>query len=341
MPGGDRGDCQLHDPLLTYLLNLNSMKKFFIQRLVAFIPTLFGISLVIFLVMHLIPGDTITSQIGTYYKLTEAQAASLRAYYGLDKPLPVQYVRWIGAALHGDLGISVRKGLPVMSLILSRLPLTLELAFSSMLIALIFGVPIGIYGAVHRDSLLDMLGRSLALIGLAIPNFWLGMLIILILSLYFNFMPNAGNYVGFFTDPLKNLKQIIFPAFALGLAATADIIRMVRSSMLEELAEDYARTARSKGLSERRVIIKHCLKNALLPIITIVGVETGYLIGGAVIIETVFALPGLGRLLLDGISERDYAVVQGTVLFIALNFVLVNLVTDMIYAWVDPRVSYE
>jgi peptide/nickel transport system permease protein len=317
------------------------MKQFILQRLIAFLPTLFGISLVIFLVMHLIPGDTITAQIGTYYKLTEAQAEALHAYYGLDKPLPVQYVRWIFAALHGDLGYSVRKGLPVLGLIVSRFPLTLELALFSMLIALILGVPIGIYAAVHRDSWADLLGRTLALIGLAIPNFWLGMLIILVSSLYFNFMPNAGNYVGFFVNPLANLKQMIYPAFALGLAATADIIRLVRSSMLEELAEDYVRTARSKGLTERLVIIKHCLKNALIPIITIVGLETGYLIGGAVIIEQVFALPGLGRLLLDGIGERDYAVVQGVVLFIALNFVVVNLITDLAYAWVDPRIRYD
>jgi peptide/nickel transport system permease protein len=300
-----------------------------------------GISIIIFLVMHLIPGDTITSQIGTYYKLTEAQAKALYAYYGLDKPLPIQYMNWVIQALQGNLGYSVRKGLPVSGLILSRFPLTLELAIFSMLIALILGVPIGIYAAVHRDSWADVLGRTIALIGLAIPNFWLGMLIILVSSLYFNYMPNAGNYVGFFTNPLVNLKQMVYPAFALGLAATSDIIRLVRSSMLEELSKDYARTARSKGLTERLVIIKHCLRNALIPIITIVGLETGYLIGGAVIVEQVFALPGLGRLLLDGISERDYAVVQGVVLFIALNFVVVNLITDLAYAWVDPRIRYD
>jgi peptide/nickel transport system permease protein len=317
------------------------MRQFIGQRLITLFPTLLGTSLIVFLVMHLIPGDTITSMIGTYYKLTEAQAKALYAYYGLDKSLPEQYIRWIFAALHGDLGYSVRKGLPVLPLILSRFPTTLELAIFSMIIALLLGVPIGIYAAVHRDSWADLLGRFLALIGLAIPNFWLGMLIILVLSLYFNFMPNAGNFVGFFTNPLENLKQMIFPAIALGLAATADIIRMVRSSMLEELAKDYVRTARSKGLIEHMVVIKHCLKNALIPVITIVGLETGYLIGGAVIIEHVFALPGLGRLLLDGISERDYAVVQGTVLFIALNFVLINLLTDVVYAWVDPRIRYE
>lgn len=317
------------------------MRQFFAQRLIAFIPTLFGISLVIFAVMHLIPGDTITAQIGTYYKLTEAQAASLREYYGLDKSLPEQYVHWITSALQGDFGYSVRKGEPVLSLILRHFPLTLELAIFSMIIALLLGIPLGIYAAVHRDTFIDLIARSFALIGLAIPNFWLGMLIILVLSLYFGIMPNAGNYVGFSVDPLTNLKQMVFPALALGMAATADVMRIVRSSMLEELCKDYARTARSKGVMERWVILKHCLKNALIPVITLVGLETGYLIGGAVIIETVFALPGIGRLLLDGISERDYAIVQGTVLFIAFNFVVVNLLTDIAYAWVDPRIRYD
>ena len=317
------------------------MRQFFIQRLLSFIPTLLGISLIVFLVMHLIPGDTITSMIGTYYKLTEGQAAALKAYYGLDKSLPEQYVHWILSALQGDLGYSVRKGLPVLPLILSRFPLTLELALLSMIIALLVGVPIGVYAAVHRDTFVDIVSRLIALVGLTIPHFWLGMLIILTLSLVFNIMPNAGDYVGFFANPLKNLQQMIFPALALSLAATADVIRIVRSSVLESMAEDYARTARAKGLIERLVIMKHCLRNALIPIITIVGLETGYLIGGAVIIEQVFALPGLGRLLLDGISERDYAVVQGTVLFIALNFVLVNLITDLAYAWADPRCRYE
>jgi peptide/nickel transport system permease protein len=323
------------------MLWLKAMRQFLAQRMIAFIPTLFGISLVIFAVMHLIPGDTITAQIGTYYKLTEAQAEALRAYYGLDKSLPEQYVHWIVSALHGDFGYSVRKGEPVLSLIIRRFPLTLELAIFSMIIALLLGIPLGINAAVHRDTLTDLIARTFALIGLAIPNFWLGMLIILVLSLYFGIMPNAGNYVGFSVDPLANLKQMVFPAIALGMAATADVMRIVRSSMLEELCKDYARTARSKGVKERMVVLKHCLKNALIPVITLVGLETGYLIGGAVIIETVFALPGIGRLLLDGISERDYAIVQGTVLFIAFNFVVVNLLTDIAYAWVDPRIRYD
>ena len=317
------------------------MQRFLARRLIAFIPTLLGITIIIFTVMHLIPGDTIDAMIGTQFKLTEAQAQALREYFGLDKPLPEQYVRWLFAAVQGDFGYSVRKGDPVLPLILRHFPLTLELAVMAMAIALLLGVPLGVLAAVKRDTLIDLAGRIFALIGLAMPAFWLGTLIILILSLRFNIMLNAGNYVGLFEDPVANLKQMISPAIALGFAATADVMRTMRSAMLEELGQDYARTARSKGLRERAVIYRHCLKNALIPVITIVGIETGYLFGGAVIVESVFALPGVGRLLLDAIGQRDYAVVQGTILLIAFSFVLVNLLTDLAYAWVNPRIRYE
>jgi peptide/nickel transport system permease protein len=317
------------------------MQRFLAQRLVAFVPTLLGISILVFIVMHLIPGDTVTSMIGTQFKLTAAQAASLREYFGLDHPLPEQYVRWLWSALHGDFGISVRKGDAVLPLILRHFPLTLELAFFAMAIALVLGLPLGILSAVKRDSALDIAGRVFALIGMALPNFWLGTLIILVLSRGFQILPNAGNYVDLFVDPVANLKQMLFPALTLGVGASADVLRTMRSAMLEELGQDYARTARSKGLREQAVLVRHCLKNALIPVITIVGLETGYLFGGAVIVESVYAMPGLGRLLLDTISERDYAVVQGTILFIAFNFVLVNLITDLAYAWVNPRIRYD
>lgn len=317
------------------------MQRYLTRRLIAFIPTLLGITIIIFIVMHLIPGDTIDAMIGTQFKLTEAQAAALREYYGLDKPLPEQYVRWLAAALRGDLGYSVRKGEPVLPLILRHFPLTLELATLAMAIAMLLGIPLGVLSAVRRDSAIDLIGRFLALIGLAMPAFWLGTLIILILSLRFNLMLNAGNYVDLVVDPVANLKQMIFPALTLGFAATADVMRTMRSAMLEELGQDYTRTARSKGLRERAVIVRHCLRNAWIPVITIVGLETGYLFGGAVIVESVYALPGVGRLLLDAIGQRDYAVVQGTILLIALSFVLVNLITDLAYAWVNPRIRYE
>jgi peptide/nickel transport system permease protein len=305
-----------------------------VRRLLTFIPTLLGISIVVFLVMHLIPGDTIDAMIGTQFKLTEVQAQALREYFGLDKPLPEQYGRWLLAAVQGDFGYSVRKGDPVLPLILRRFPLTLAAAIA-------LGIPLGVLSAIKRDSFVDVAGRVFALIGMAMPNFWLGTLIILVLSLYFHIMPNAGNYVSFFEDPITNLKQMLFPVITLGFAASADVLRTVRSAMLEELAQDYARTARSKGLRERVVILGHCLKNAWIPVITIVGLETGYLFGGAVIVESVFALPGIGRLLLDAIGERDYAIVQGTILLIAFSFVLVNLITDLAYAWVNPRIRYD
>lgn len=317
------------------------MQRYLTRRVIALIPTLIGVSIIVFVVIHLIPGDTISAMIGTTYKLTEAQAAALRAYFGLDKPLYQQYLHWIWAALHGDFGYSVRSGEPVMSEILKRFPVTLELTLLSLLIAIVIGIPIGVLSATRKDSFIDIFGRLFALIGLSLPNFWLGTLIILGLSLYFGFMPNSGNYVSLWKDPLKNLEQMIFPAITLGFAFTSSVMRTTRSSMLEVMRQDYVRTARGKGLNEMTVTIKHTLSNALIPVVTIIGIEFGYLLGGAVIVEEVFALPGMGRLLLQGISQRDYAVVQGTVLFIAFTFVIVNLLTDLTYAFIDPRIRYE
>ncbi len=317
------------------------MQTFLTKRLLALVPTLLGVSLVVFVVIHLIPGDTISAMIGTTYKLTETQAAALRAYFGLDRPLYEQYVRWILSALRGDLGYSVRSGQPVLTEILSRFPVTLELTLFSLVIALVLGIPIGVLSAIKNDSAIDIFGRLFALVGLALPNFWLGTLFILILSSYFGIMPNSGDFVAFTVDPLRNLTQLLFPAITLGFAFTASVMRTTRSAMLEVMRQDYVRTARSKGVAELWVIVKHCLPNALIPVITIVGVEFGYLLGGAVIVEEVFALPGIGRLLLNGINQRDYAVVQGTILFIALNFVLINLLVDLTYAQVDPRIRYE
>lgn len=317
------------------------MSRFILQRVITFVPTLLGISMIVFLVMRLIPGDTISAMIGTQFQLTATQAAALREYFGLDKPWLQQYLHWLTAALQGDLGLSVRSGKPVLGEILSRFPLTFELALGAVLIAVAIGIPIGILSAVKRDSPIDFFGRLFALVGLAMPNFWLGTLIILALSVYFRLLPNSGDYVDFTTDPLANLKQLLFPALTLGVAFAASVMRTTRSALLEELQQDYARTARGKGLSEFTVIVRHSLRNALIPIITIVGVETGYLLGGAIVVEQVFALPGIGRFLLNGISQRDYAVVQGAVVFIAFLFVLINLLTDLAYAFVNPRIRYE
>ena len=317
------------------------MRTYILKRLLAMIPTLLGISIVIFLLIRLIPGDTISAMIGTQYKLTEAQAASLRAYFGLDKSIPEQYFIWLGSALQGNFGFSVRSGTPVLSEILSRFPLTMELAFLAMVIALIIGIPIGVLSAVRRDSVIDLFGRFLSLVGMALPNFWMGTLIIYVLSVYFNILPNSGSYTEFIADPLTNLSQMIFPAITLGFAFSAAVMRTTRSSLLDELNKDYAQTARAKGRTERSVIIRHCLRNTLIPIITLVGFQMGYLFGGAVIVEDVFSMPGMGRLLLDAISQRDYALVQGSIMFIAFLFVMVNLITDLLYAFANPRIRYE
>lgn len=317
------------------------MQRFILQRLIALVPTLFGISIIVFLVMRLIPGDTISAMIGTQYKLTEVQAASLRAYFGLDKSLPEQYWIWLTNALRGNFGFSVRSGQPVLGEILNRFPLTLELAAGAVIVGLLIGLPIGILSAIKRDSMIDIFGRLFSLIGLALPNFWLGTLIILVLSLYLGILPNSGNYTEFSQNPVLNLQQILFPAITLGFAFSASVMRATRSSLLEELFQDYARTARGKGLREQAVIVGHCLKNALIPVITLVGIEMGYLLGGAIVVEEVYALPGIGRLLLNGISQRDYAIVQGTIIFIAFNFVVINLLADLAYAFVNPRIRYE
>lgn len=317
------------------------MIRYIFRRLLAVLPTVLGISLVVFLIMHLIPGDTISAMIGTKQKLTETQMAALRAYFGLDRPLWEQYVRWLVNALQGNFGLSVRTGYPVAYEILSRFPMTVELTLISVAIGLTIGIPIGIWSALNQGKLADWIGRVVSMIGLAMPTFWLGTLIIFVLSVYFHFLPNAGNFVNFLEDPLGNLKQIIFPAFTLGFDFSASIIRTTRSSMLEELNKDYTITAKAKGVNQRTIIWRHCLRNALIPIITLVGFEVGYLFGGAVIVENIFSIPGLGRLLLNAINQRDYALVQGSIVFVATLFVLVNLMTDLAYAAANPRITYE
>lgn len=317
------------------------MFRYLIQRFVAFIPILVGVSLLVFVAIRLVPGDAITANLGTEAgMLTETQRAALERYYGLDKPPVEQYFIWLGEAVQGNLGFSVRHGRPVLDLIFERFPLTLELALLSVGIALLIGIPFGLLAAIRHNTVIDLAGRLFALVGLTMPNFLLGTLIIYVLSVYFNTLPTAGNYVSFTQDPARNLGQLLFPAITLGFSFASSVMRMTRSSMLEVLGEDYVRTARSKGLTERRVIVRHGLSNALIPVVTLVGVEMGYLLGGTFIVEQVFALPGLGRLAVNAISQREYALVQGVTLFIAVNFVIINLAVDLIYAAIDPRISY-
>ncbi len=300
-----------------------------------------GISIAIFLIMHMIPGDTISALIGTQYQLTEAQAESLRAYYGLDKSLPDQYISWLLNALQGNFGLSVRTGQPVMKEILARFPLTFEITILTIILGTILGILFGIIAAVYRGSAMDMIVRIFGMVGLATPSFWLGTMIIYFLSVHFGIMLNAGNYVPFSQDPIQNLKQVLSPVICMGFSFSASVMRTTRSSLLEEINKEYALTSRAKGNKEFVTIFKHALRNALIPVITLVGYQIGYLFGGVVIIEQVFALPGLGRFLLNGISQRDYALVQGTILFIAANFVLVNLIADVAYGFADPRIRYD
>ncbi|HMM27143.1 MAG TPA: ABC transporter permease [Aggregatilineaceae bacterium] len=317
------------------------MLRYLMQRAIAFVPTVLGVTLLVFFAIRAIPGDAITAMLGTEAgMLTANQRAALEEYFGLDKPAYVQYFNWLGNLLQGDLGYSVRHGQPVLDVILARFPVTLELAVLAVLIALAIGLTFGMIAAIFHNSVIDLFGQLFALIGLAAPNFLIGTLIIYVLSVYFGILPNAGNYVDLTEDPVKNFEQIIFPAITLGFAFSASVMRMTRSAMLEVLGQDYIRTARSKGLRERAIISRHALRNALIPIVTLVGVEAGYLLGGTVIVEEIFTLPGIGRLAYNAISQRDYALIQGVTLFIALNFVVINLVVDFVYTLLDPRISY-
>jgi peptide/nickel transport system permease protein len=317
------------------------MLRYLTQRAIAFLPTLVGVSILIFTAIRLVPGDAITAMLGTEAgMLTETQRASLEAYFGIDQPPVQQYFNWLGGVVQGNLGLSMRYGQPVVDLIFQRFPVTLQLAIMALIVALLIGIPLGVLSAISRNSFIDLFARLFALLGLAMPNFLLGTLIIFVLSVYFRYLPNSGNYTPLTVNPAQNFQQMIFPAITLGFAFSASVMRTTRSAMLEVLGQDYMRTARSKGLGEWIVINRHALRNALIPVVTITGVELGYLLGGTVITEELFALPGIGRLVYNAISQRDYALVQGIALFVALNFVIVNLVVDVIYTAIDPRISY-
>ena len=318
------------------------MLRYILYRLLVFLPTLLGVSVIVFLAIRMVPGDTIIAMLGTEAGLlTDTQRDALRAYFGLDRPLLDQYFFWIGEVLNGNFGISVRHGRPVIEIILERFPLTLELAILSLLIALSFGIPVGIMSSVWREKKIDIIGRLLALFGQAVPNFLLGVLILYCLSVFFEIMPNSGNYSDLWINPLENLSQMILPAITLGFSFAASVMRTTRSSMLEVFGEDYIRTARSKGVSEFNIIFRHALRNALIPVVTLSGVELGYLLGGTLIVEEVYALPGLGRLLLNAITQRDYALVEGVTLFIAFNFLILGLLADFIYTVLNRRINFN
>jgi len=314
------------------------MLRYLAVRLLGAIPTLLGVSILTFLFIRLIPGDAIAARLGTSTALTPEQLASLRAYFGLDQPLHVQYWNWVVSLLRGDAGFSIRTGRPVLVEIAERLPATLELATAATIIAVAIGIPLGLLSAMRPRSRVDVAARIGGLVGLSLPSFWLGTLIIVLFSLYLRWLPNTGGYVDFVRDPLRNLALLVFPAITLGVALAAATMRMTRSAMLDVLGADYVRTAAAKGLPRPLIVRRHVLKNGLIVVVTLLGIQVGQLFGGAVVVEEIFTIPGVGRMLLTAILQRDYALVQGGVLVIAILFVMVNIVVDLLYGYLDPRI---
>jgi peptide/nickel transport system permease protein len=311
------------------------MLKFLVRRLGVVVPTLVFVSILIFSLQQLLPGDPAVVLAGE--EQDPAVIAYLHRKLHLDEPLPVRYGYWIGGVLRGDLGESLRIQKPVLDLILEKLPVTLELGALAMVIALAIGIPMGVLSAYRRDSAWDYAANIVALWGLSTPNFWLGILLILLFSVSLGWLPASG-YVSPFEDLRANLAAMIMPAFVLGNAIAAVLMRHTRSAMLQVLSSDYVRTARAKGLAERRVVLKHALRNAMIPIITLGALELGTLLSGAVLTEQVFSIPGFGKLIVDAVFNRDYAVVQGVVLFTATAYILLNLLADLAYMLVDPRI---
>lgn len=301
------------------------------------VPTLIGMSIVIFLMLRLLPGDIVDIIAGADSQADSAARAKLRDAMGLSDPLYKQYGSWIWDLLRGDPGDSMRSGKPVGELILRALPITIELAVLSVLIATIVAIPLGVISAVKRDTGLDYSSRVVGLIGLSLPNFWLATLFLLFTSKIFGWVPPI-QYIPILEDPIGNLKQFALPAFAVAIQLMAIIMRMTRATMLEVLGDDFVRTARAKGLGERLIVYRHALRNALIPVVTVIGFQLGALLGSSAIIEVVFGLNGIGNTLLQAIFNRDYTLVQAAVLYLAIVFVLVNLAVDVLYGLLDPRI---
>ncbi len=314
------------------------MFTFLVRRIATIVPTLIFVSMLIFGLQQLLPGDPAVVLAGEDRDPTVV--AYLRQKMHLDDPLPIRYLYWIDGVLHGDLGESLRMQKPVLALILEKLPVTLELAGMAIVIALLIGVPAGIISAVRRNTAWDYAANAVALWGLSTPNFWLGIMLILLFSVTLGWLPASG-FVSPFEDLKANLAALIMPAFVLGNAIAAVLMRHTRSAMLQVLSSDYVRTARAKGLPERKVILTHALRNALIPVITLGALELGTLLSGAVLTEQVFTIPGFGKLIVDAVFNRDYAVVQGVVLFTATAYILLNLAADIAYVVVNPQIRAQ
>lgn len=313
------------------------MGSYVIKRIVGLVPILFGISVLVFTILHLVPGDPASIMLGT--NATPEAIAALRTRMGLDEPLITQYLSWLGGLVKGDFGVSVHTGEEILPQILKRFSITLQLTLFAVLIGWTIAIPLGILSAIRVHSKTDIVVRIATLLGISVPNFAVGTLLLLVLSLNFGWFPPI-DVVSFWEDPGEALQVFLLPAVTMGIVIAAGVLRMTRSAFLETMEKDFIRTARAKGNSMWTVVFGHALRNSSIPIVTIAGMQIGYLLGGSVIVEQLFSIPGLGQYVLEGIYQRDYPVVQGGVLFVALVFVLVNLLIDIIYTWIDPRIKY-
>ena len=319
------------------------MFSYFVRRVLLTIPTLLLVSIIVFLTIRLIPGDVIDVILGQMRFVGEraSQREAIEAILGLDVPVHIQYVRWIAdILLHGSLGDPLIGTRPVAETIMSRLPTTLELSILATIIAGLTAVPIGVYSALRQDTVGDYLARSVSIIFVSVPTFWTATIVILYPSILWGWSPST-ELIRFAEDPLGNLRMFLLPAAILGMALSGVTMRMTRTMMLEVLRQDYIRTAWSKGVRERRVVIRHALKNALIPVVTLIGIQFPLIVGGSLIIEELFQLPGIGRLMMDAIGRRDYPVVSGINLVVATVVVLMNVLVDLTYAWIDPRIHYR
>jgi peptide/nickel transport system permease protein len=311
---------------------------FLARRLAISAVTFLLITLIVFTGVRMIPGDPARVLAGT--DADEAGLQEIRVKYGLTDPIPVQYIRWLTLALQGDLGESIRTREPVVKTVATKLPITMQLAAFSLVIAIGIAIPAGIFSAIRRNTVWDLLANAVSLCGVSIPSFWLGIMLILFLSVRLHVLPASG-FVPFFDDPLGNLQRMIMPAFVLGAALAAVLMRQTRNSMIEVMSANYIRTAYSKGLAERVVVFRHALRNGLIPIVTILGLQMGTLMGGAVVTEQIFVVPGFGRLIVEAVFTRDYPLVQGVVLITASAYVLINLLVDVSYSLMNPRIRVK
>lgn len=318
--------------------------RYIVQRIWQLIPVLILVSMAVFLIVRIIPGDPVLVMMGIdaeeRARISDEQYHALQRQLGFDQPIYVQYLSWLKRIVQGDLGLSLRSRRPIFETIFERFPATIYLAIAALLIGVAIAIPAGIIAAMRQNTSADYAAMGFALWGIAMPNFWLALMLIVVFSVVLGWLPAIG-YASPFEDPARFLQHVCLPAIVMGTDLAAPLTRYIRAEMLEQLTQDYVRTARAKGLPSRAVIVKHALKNSLIAAVTVVGLQTARILGGSTIVETVFSWPGVGRLLIEGVYSRDYPIVQGSVLIIAVTYVLINLLVDIVYKWLDPRIKLE